>query len=64
MDTAPVKPEKCPLCAGNMLAVRYYGAEGEPAGGHRVCPNCGPRSVSELPGDDAVRRQLLERKAS
>ena len=64
MDTAPAAPDKCPLCAGVVLAVLYYGAEGESVGGHRVCPNCGPRSVVVFPGDDTVRRQLLERKAS
>jgi hypothetical protein len=64
MDTAPAKSDKCPLCAGDMLAVRYYGADGEPTGGYGVCANCGPRSVSELSSDDGLRRQLLERKAS
>ena len=49
-----------------MLAVRYFGSEGEPVGGYTQCSECGPLSMVELRMPDAeVRRRLLEeRKAS
>jgi hypothetical protein len=53
------------MCKGEMLSVLYYGADGEPVGGHRICPGCGPRSTVELGvAADEIRRRLLERKAS
>jgi hypothetical protein len=59
------KPEICITCGAAMLSVLYYGADGQPLGGHHVCTNCGPRSVVEVdPPGAEVRRKLLERKAS
>ena len=48
METTPETTDRCPLCKGEMLSVLYYGADGESVGGHRICPDCGPRSVVEL----------------
>jgi hypothetical protein len=64
METRAVIPDPCPQCGGELLYVFYYGSEGEPVGGHRVCANCGPRSMVEIDVAVDVRRKLLERKAS
>ncbi len=65
METNPETSDRCPMCKGEMLSVLYYGANGEPVGGHRTCPGCGPRSTVELGvAADEIRRRLLERKAS
>ncbi len=65
METTPETTDRCPLCKGEMLSVLYYGAEGESVGGHRICPDCGPRTALDLgAGPDELRRRLLERKAS
>ncbi len=56
---------QCGICGADMLAVLYYGADGEPVGGYEVCSNCGPRSAVEKGQPAAeIRRRLLERKAS
>jgi hypothetical protein len=64
METYPEISDRCPLCKKGMLSVLYYGADGESVGGHRICADCGPRSVVELVAPDELRRRLLERKAS
>jgi hypothetical protein len=64
MDTNVDTTDRCPFCKRGMLSVLYYGADGEPVGGHRICADCGPRSVVELVVPDELRRKLLERKAS
>jgi hypothetical protein len=64
METTPETTDRCPFCQRAMLSVLYYGADGESVGGHRICADCGPRSVVELEAPDALRRKLLERKAS
>ncbi len=64
MDTTPETTDRCALCQRVMLSVLYYGADGESVGGHRICADCGPRSVVELVAPDELRRRLLERKAS
>jgi transcriptional regulator NrdR family protein len=64
METNPEISDRCPLCKRQMLSVLYYGADGESVGGHRICPDCGPRSTVELVVPDELRRKLLERKAS
>jgi hypothetical protein len=60
--------ESCPRCRGDRLAVVYFDAHDAPIGGHVQCPDCGPRHSEELSFEDpaalAVRRELLERKAS
>lgn len=57
--------ERCKTCGSAMLAVLYYGSDGEPVGGYHICSNCGPRSVVEMSATAAeIRRKLLERKAS
>ena len=65
METTPeTSDNRCALCQRVMLSVLYYGADGESVGGHRICADCGPRSVVELVAPDELRRRLLERKAS
>jgi len=65
METTPATSDRCPQCKGEMLSVLYYGADGESVGGHRICPDCGPRTAHDLgAGADELRRRLLERKAS
>jgi hypothetical protein len=64
MDTPAAIPEPCTHCGAELLYVFYYGSEGEPVGGHRVCANCGPRSAVAMDVPVDVRRKLLERKAS
>jgi hypothetical protein len=64
METTPETSDRCALCQRVMLSVLYYGADGESVGGHRICADCGPRSVVELVAPDELRRRLLERKAS
>jgi len=59
------KPVKCTKCGAEILSVVYFGAEGQPVGGHQVCPNCGPRSVVEVDVTSAdLHQKLLQRKAS
>jgi len=59
-------PVPCPRCSSPRLAVIYYDADGKPLGGHHECAECGPRHAVKLVPlpRPAVRRQLLERKAS
>jgi hypothetical protein len=65
METNPeTSDDRCALCKRGMISVLYYGADGESVGGHRICADCGPRSVVELVAPDEIRRRLLERKAS
>jgi hypothetical protein len=64
MDTVAAIPERCERCGAALLSVFYYGADGEPVGGHRICANCGPRSVVTIDVPLDLRSKLLERKAS
>jgi hypothetical protein len=57
--------ERCSKCGADIVSVLYFGADGEPIGGHQVCTDCGPRSAVDVDVSSAdVRRRLLERKAS
>lgn len=59
------EPTECPRCRAARLSVLYYGADGEPLGGHLECTDCGPRHSVELkPVEKPQRDRLLERKAS
>ena len=64
METLATIPERCEQCGAELLSVFYYGADGEPVGGHRICTGCGPRSATPVDIPVDVRRKLLERKAS
>ena len=59
------KPAKCTTCGAGVLAVVYFGADGQPVGAHQVCANCGPRSVVEVDVKSPdLHQKLLQRKAS
>lgn len=59
------KQLKCTKCGAEILSVVYFGADGQPVGGHQVCTNCGPRSVVDVDVTSRdLRQKLLQRKAS
>lgn len=56
---------KCTKCGAEILSVVYFGADGQPVGGHQLCTNCGPRSVVEVDVTSRdLHQKLLQRKAS
>ena len=59
------EPNECPRCRTARLSVLYYGADGEPLGGHIECTDCGPRHAVQLkPIESKSRNRLVDRKAS